>query len=257
MDAVRLPSDWTAELILSLAAICLVTACSNGPMTQETSPKPDPNTTMLMLTGDVMLGRGIDQIMPRSVDPVLYEPYMKSALGYVAIAEEENGPIPKGVGPRYVWGESLEVLERLDPPVRIVNLETAVTTADDPWPGKGIHYRTHPANAAVLAAAGIDCAVVANNHVIDWGRRGLVETLDTLKKSGVEPVGAGLSLRSASEPAVLETGEDRILVFAMADESSGVPADWAAREDRSGVHLLPDLSEDSAMSVAASIRNHA
>ena len=46
---------------------------------------------MLMLAGDVMLGRGIDQILRRSVDPVIYESYMHSARGYVELAEEKNG----------------------------------------------------------------------------------------------------------------------------------------------------------------------
>ena len=41
----------------------------------------------LFLCADVMLGRGIDQIMPHPSDPTLYEAYVTSALGYVRLAE--------------------------------------------------------------------------------------------------------------------------------------------------------------------------
>jgi poly-gamma-glutamate synthesis protein (capsule biosynthesis protein) len=48
----------------------------------------------LLLTGDVMLGRGVDQILPRSVSPRLYEGYVKDARDYVDLAIEANGPLP-------------------------------------------------------------------------------------------------------------------------------------------------------------------
>jgi len=55
------------------------------------------------------------------------------------------------------------------PALRIVNLETAVSRQGTPWPGKGVHYRTHPANVACLAAARLDACALTNNHVLDWG----------------------------------------------------------------------------------------
>src|SRR6266511_5248309 len=82
--------------------------------------QPGEGTTMLMLTGDVMLGRGIDQILRHSVDPTIYESYMRSAAGYVDLAEEKNGPIPRKVRPDYVWGDALVVLRRYNPRVRII-----------------------------------------------------------------------------------------------------------------------------------------
>ena len=45
----------------------------------------------LMLCGDVMLGRGIDQILPHPSPPALYERFVHSALDYVALAERANG----------------------------------------------------------------------------------------------------------------------------------------------------------------------
>ena len=76
--------------------------------------------------------------------------------------------------------------------------------SDDHWVGKGIHYRMHPQNVPCLSAAQIDCCVLANNHVLDWGYAGLAETLRTLHKSNLSTAGAGRCSEQARAPAVLE-----------------------------------------------------
>lgn len=208
----------------------------------------------LFLSGDVMTGRGIDQVLPHPGHPRLYEPSMKSARGYVSLAEDASGPIPRPVEFAYVWGDALAELGAREPDVRIINLETAVTTHDEPAP-KGINYRMNPANVPVLRAAGIDCCVLANNHMLDWRAPGLAETLATLEAAGIVTAGAGRDERAASAPAVIPTGQDtRVLVFAFASPSSGVPAEWAATRDRPGVAYLPDLSSATIRRIAGLVR---
>jgi poly-gamma-glutamate synthesis protein (capsule biosynthesis protein) len=209
----------------------------------------------LFLSGDLMTGRGIDQILPHPGKPRLFEPWMRSALGYVQLAEETNGPIGRPVDFAYIWGDALDALRRAGPDLRIVNLETAVTASKDAWPGKGIHYRMHPANVPCLAAAGIDCCVLANNHVLDWGTQGLKETLDSLRRAGIATAGAGLDGADAAAPALLDVpGKGRVWVFAWAMEDSGVPADWRAGPSRPGVNVLPDLGARSLESIAQQTR---
>lgn len=58
------------------------------------------------LCGDVMLGRGIDQILPHPNRPHLFESYMRSASGYVRLAEAKTGPLPECVPFSYVWGDA-------------------------------------------------------------------------------------------------------------------------------------------------------
>src|SRR5579875_2288895 len=144
----------------------------------------------LSLCGDVMLGRGVDQILPHPGDPALREAYVSSARTYVALAESVNGPIPQPADYAYVWGDALAEWRRLAPDARIVNLETGITTSRDYAP-KGIHYKMNPRNIACLTAAGIDCCALANNHVLDFGARGLIETLDSLAAAGIRSAGAG------------------------------------------------------------------
>ncbi len=175
---------------------------------------------------------------------------MRSALDYVELAVRANGPIPWPVDHAYVWGAALEVLDRERPEVRIANLETSITTSNDFCP-KGINYRMHPANAPVLGVAGIDCCTLANNHVLDWGRAGLVETLEILAQAGIRTAGAGRDLGAAQAPSVLEVcNGSRVLVFAFGATDSGIPCEWAAEPARPGVHLLPDFSESTVERIA-------
>lgn len=198
----------------------------------------------IFMCGDVMTGRGIDQLLPYPSDPKIHESYMKSAIGYVEIAERVNGPIQKPVDFSYIWGDAIEELERLTPDMRMINLETSVTKSDDYWKGKGINYRMHPKNIPCLTAAGINYCSLANNHVLDWGYSGLKETLETLKKVDVKFSGAGMNLKEAETPAVMEVkGNGRVIVFSFGTVTSGIPFSWAARKDRPGVFLLEDLSD--------------
>lgn len=211
-------------------------------------------STMLFLCGDVMTGRGIDQILPHPCEPHLYEPYVHSATEYVALAEHASGAWEKPVSFAYIWGEALAELERRRPDARIINLESAVTVSEDAWPGKGIHYRMHPANLPCICAAQPDCCVLANNHVMDWGYRGLDETLDSLRRAGIRSAGAGRNLDEAAAPAIIELEKGgRVMVYAFATESSGVPGEWAATKRRAGVSVLNDLSPRTVQTIARQV----
>jgi poly-gamma-glutamate capsule biosynthesis protein CapA/YwtB (metallophosphatase superfamily) len=208
----------------------------------------------LFLCGDVMLGRGIDQILAHPGDPRLHEPHVDSALRYVEIAERAHGPIPRHVAPSYVWGAALEALDRARPDARIVNLETAITTSATPLP-KSINYKMHPANVGCLEAAAVDACALANNHVLDWGEQGLLDTLDALARAGIRTAGAGRDAAEAEAPAVIEPpGKGRVLVLAFASTTSGVPHGWAAGEGRPGVGLLPDPSAATVATIAARVQ---
>jgi poly-gamma-glutamate synthesis protein (capsule biosynthesis protein) len=209
----------------------------------------------LFLCGDVMTGRGVDQILPRPGDPRLWERYVEDARDYVSLAEAKHGAIRAPVAPTYIWGEALSEWDRVRPDARIVNLETAVTARGEPWPAKGIHYRMHPGNIDCLSLAKPDVCVLANNHVLDFGWTGLEDTLDTLAAAGMAAAGAGRTLAEARAPAVVPlAGGSHVLVTAAATATSGVSDAWAAGHDRAGVDVLPDLSRATAREVAARAR---
>ncbi|MFF7407334.1 CapA family protein [Streptomyces murinus] len=211
------------------------------------------DTVTVCLAGDVMLGRGIDQILPHPGDPALREDHVHDARAYIALAEAVNGPVPRPVGFDWPWGAALAA--QAAPDVRVLNLETAVTADGDFAPGKAVHYRMHPANLPCLTAARPDVCVLANNHVLDFGPRGLTETLDSLAAAGLRTAGAGPDAEAARRPACvpLRTG-GRLLVLARGLPSSGIPPDWAATADRPGVALLPMGAADDLAAQLHSVR---
>ncbi|MEX2625590.1 MAG: CapA family protein, partial [Ilumatobacteraceae bacterium] len=205
----------------------------------------------LFLCGDVMLGRGIDQVLPHPGHPTLREGYVKDARTYVSLAEQVNGPIPRPVAMARPWGDALEALDLAAPDVRVINLETSITRSDDFAAGKGVHYRMSPDNIGCLSAVRADVCTLANNHVLDFGGDGLEETLDVLAAAGLAAAGAGRDADEAKRPAAVTLeGGRRVLVFSLGMVSSGIPPAWAAAADRPGVHVV---EEPSSVSAAATV----
>ena len=195
-------------------------------------------------------------MLPHPCDPAIHESYVHSALDYVRLAEEANGAIQRPVVPSYIWGAALRELNGTRPDVRIINLETAITHSEDFEP-KGINYRMSPENAGCIPAAAIDCCVLANNHVLDWGRTGLLDTLTTLERLQIKSAGAGRNLDEASAPAALQIArKGSVLIFSFAAVTSGTPRNWAATRDGPGVNLLSDLSEATAIRISDQIASH-
>ncbi|EUA05104.1 bacterial capsule synthesis PGA_cap family protein [Mycobacterium kansasii 824] len=145
----------------------------------------------MLLGGDVMLGRGVDQILAHPGNPELRERYLRDATGYVRLAERVNGPIPRPVDWRWPWGEVLDVLDDVGTDVRVVNLETTITTGSEFADRKPVCYRMHPDNMAVLTALRPDACALANNHILDFGYQGLTDTVAALAAAGIRGAGAG------------------------------------------------------------------
>jgi poly-gamma-glutamate synthesis protein (capsule biosynthesis protein) len=211
----------------------------------------------LFLCGDVMTGRGIDQALPHPVNPGLYEPYVRDAREYIDLAETAHGLIRRPLTFDYIWGDALAELDRARVDFRTVNLETAITSAETPWPDKGVNYRMHPQNIGCLSAARIDACALANNHVLDWGYDGLCETLQTLDAAGIAHCGAGNDAENAIKPAVLGTAANgRVLLFSIGSTTSGIPKEWEATSSSPGVNLLEDLSETTAARLCEQMLAH-
>ncbi len=210
---------------------------------------------MLCLTGDVMTGRGVDQILPAPGDPRLWERYVDDARTYVELAKAASGPIPAPVDFAWPWGDALQVMDQIGPELRVINLETSITASDDAAPGKAVHYRMHPGNVGCLTAASPDACALANNHVLDLGVRGLEETLDALADAGLPTAGAGRDKEEAWRPLELAAGDRRVLLWSVGAACSGVPSTWAAGPGRPGVAYVGDLSPADAADLCDRVRH--
>ena len=140
-----------------------------------------------------MLGRLIDQLFPVHVD--------EASEARIVDNCRRSKPGLRDYSPESPWGNTLKVLKLSS--LNVVNLETSVTTHPVPWPDKLFNYRMHPANISALHAAGITYVSLANNHTLDFGVEGLVETVETLSSNNIQFAGAGRSPAEAQRPATV------------------------------------------------------
>lgn len=168
------------------------------------------NDLRLVFAGDVMLGRGVNEMLP-----------------HTAV--------------RYPWGNTLRILREAD--FRLCNLECAISDRGEPWPEKVFHFRTDSANVAVLGAAHFNAVSLANNHALDFGYEALSDTLTILDAAGIAHAGAGMNLSDAFEPAIVKVGGAKIGLVAFTDNEPR----WEAGAARPGIAYVPvDFEEERA-----------
>lgn len=100
--------------------------------------------------------------------------------------------------PASIYGDLLPALQQAD--LRIVNCECALTSSTRPVWKSGAVFKGEPAHVNGLRAVPFDVACLANNHVLDYGLRGLKDTLRALDRAGILHVGAGLTEEQAHAP---------------------------------------------------------
>jgi len=140
-----------------------------------------------------------------------------------------------------------------DADLTIVNLETAITARGTPEP-KTYHFRTEPKAIDALKAAGIDAVSIANNHTLDYGRVGLLDTLDALSAAAYPAFGAGRNTDAAYLPWLTTVKGVKIAVlgFSQVNELSST---WAAGPDKPGIAMAFDTTR--AIAAVASARRQA
>lgn len=172
------------------------------------------STVRVMFGGDVMLGRLVKERILRS-------------------------------GPDYPLGQIAELMRQ--PDLTIVNLECAVTSSIDHWRGapKAFYFGAPPQAMLSLTAAGVDMVSLANNHTLDFGVEGLLDTLRDLRRHGIRHAGAGSNADQASAAAIIACHGLKFGMAAFCDHQS----DFAAQQDSPGIAYL-DL-DDAHAAVAA------
>jgi poly-gamma-glutamate capsule biosynthesis protein CapA/YwtB (metallophosphatase superfamily)/Tfp pilus assembly protein PilF len=132
------------------------------------------------------------------------------------------------------------------------NLESPLTKRAKRSPTKGprggsIYLKGNPDYTFLLTEAGFDVLSLANNHVLDYGEQGLSDTLYYLAQEEIKPVGAGLDLAAALEPASVDVDGYVIKFLAF----SGVePKEYYAGPAKPGAAPLDEATVVSAISRA-------
>ncbi|WP_225413899.1 CapA family protein [Stigmatella hybrida] len=87
----------------------------------------------------------------------------------------------------------------------LVNLECPFTDGGEKLP-KNFNFRARPELVQTLLAGSVDVVSLANNHMMDYGPQGLLDTLATLDAARIPYFGAGRTLAEARRPALVTVG---------------------------------------------------
>ncbi|HKR70365.1 MAG TPA: CapA family protein [Streptosporangiaceae bacterium] len=132
--------------------------------------------------------------------------------------------------PATAFGPIAALLRSAD--LTVVNLETAVTSGGTPQP-KYYHFRTRPAAFTALRDAGVDIANMANNHVLDYGRTGLADTLAAARAAHFPVLGIGANAAAAWSPYIVTVKGVKI-AFLGVSQVAELASSWVATKTRSG-----------------------
>ena len=139
------------------------------------------DTLDIVLTGDILLDRGVRHVIDRQGIDQLFSPGIDS------------------------------VLQASD--VVVGNLECPATKIKAPV-FKQYIFRAEPEWLADLRRHGVTHLNLANNHSIDQGREGLLDTYQNIQKAGIVPFGAGRNMQEAVQPVLLSNTPRRVWLVA-------------------------------------------
>lgn len=113
---------------------------------------------------------------------------------------EYNGGIIDTYGVNSLYTPTLDIFGRAAD-VNVANLEVSYTDRGTPHPTKSVVFRSEPENISGIAYAGIDLVTLGNNHIIDYGEVGMLDTMAGLDELNIKHFGAGTSEYLALLPA--------------------------------------------------------
>jgi len=102
------------------------------------------------------------------------------------------------------------------------------------WPEKAFNYRMHPDNLMSLKEARIDYCSLANNHTLDFGVAGMLETVKSLNHWKIHWAGVGHNLAEAQRPSIFTRKGKKFACFSFADHYDF----WAAEEEKPGINYF-------------------
>lgn len=203
-DAVKTP---TPSIHIVPTSSMLPTSNNHSSNMPNPTANPLPNALIsdsshvtFAFVGDVLLASGVDTLMKKN--------------GY-----------------DYPYRDVKSYLHK--PDLTIANLESSVSDRGKAAENKEYVYRASPLSLPALAEAGIDLVNLANNHVMDYGTEGLLDTLDYLDRAKISRVGAGRDAAEAFKPVIIEKKGIKI---AFLSYSRVVPDhSWKAGVNKPGV----------------------
>jgi len=226
----------------------------NPPLTAEEGPVSEPDVSLPQDEGTANAEGGEDKVANNTADAGTGADGAEDGNGITPppSAGEEAEPVEEPVRIAFVGdillAASVEKLMRREgfdypyamalpylqePDLTIGNLENPITTRGTPAENKKYVFKGSPELLPSLREAGIDFVSLANNHTLDQGVEGLLDTIDHLNETNLKHAGAGRNDEEAFKPAVFDVKGMSIAVFSL---SRVVPeVSWKADKNHPGV----------------------
>lgn len=150
----------------------------------------------------------------------------ESAVTTAQLDASENG-IYDCISP-----ELIEIMQQAD--IMCLNNEFTFSTNGSPTEGKAYTFRANPERVEVLEEMGVDVVSLANNHVYDYGKQSLLDTIATLDEANIQSFGAGENLKEAMEPVYYEI-DGKIIAIVGASRAEKVRLTPQATETEPGI----------------------
>ncbi len=99
----------------------------------------------------------------------------------------------------------------------ILNLEAPLTTSTNNIPKSGPNIKADPKAIHLLQYASVNLVTLANNHIMDYGKEGLSDTLKICEENGIHTVGAGMSRESIKKPYIFEKNGKKLAILNFAE----------------------------------------
>lgn len=173
----------------------------------DACPTAEKKRATLIFTGDILLDRGVHRRIAVGGADSLFSPGIDSLFRQADVV--------------------------------VGNLECPATSVYSPM-HKNFVFRADPEHLEVLRAHGFTHLNMANNHTVDQGRRGLMDTRDNVLAAGMVPVGAGENMEEAARPVLLLPAHPPTLPAVWLVASNRLPLEhFAYLPDEPSVSQLP------------------
>ena len=186
-----------ASLLLALVSLLPLRSASLRGNQGECS-EGHGDTLTLTFTGDLLLDRGVRRVIESS--------------------NSHQGSPDSLRCLDCLFSSSIDSLLRASQVV-VANLECPATKVKAPV-FKRFIFRAEPEWLPALRHHGITHLNLANNHSIDQGRQGLMDTRQNIIAAGMTPIGAGSNMQEASQPVLGSVTVERNIAYIGASDST-------------------------------------
>ncbi|MGC8896916.1 MAG: CapA family protein [Bacteroidota bacterium] len=178
--------------------------------------------TLTPSSSDGWFARGEEMISPgqRGSDAGLIPPDDRIAMyfaGDVTLAhrfEEAIGDsVHKPFADFHLFRNADVAFVNLENPITVRGRKRILVEGGSASGGKKFNFRMNPKYLVTLKDAGVSVVNLANNHILDYGVMGLLDTIERLDSAGIRHCGAGRNLEEARAPVILEIRGHRIAIL--------------------------------------------